>query len=57
MSPATAGSGWSGSGRSTQGLLADEDHGRLEGWADRVATLSIILARIEEKLALGTSRL
>ena len=39
------------------GLLADEDHGRLEGWADRVATLSIILAQIEEKLELGTSRL
>jgi len=38
-------------------LLAEEDHGRLEGWAERVESLSLILAQIEEKLALGTSSL
>ena len=38
-------------------LLAEEDHGRLEGWSDRVDLLSTILAQIDEKLALGTSSL
>jgi hypothetical protein len=38
-------------------LLADEDHGRLEGWSDRVESLSAILEQIDEKLALGTSSL
>jgi hypothetical protein len=40
-----------------EGLIAEEDHGRLEGWADRVESLSQILQQIEEKLALGTSSL
>jgi hypothetical protein len=39
------------------GLIAEEDHGRLEGWADRVESLSLILKQIEDKLALGTSSL
>lgn len=38
-------------------LLAEEDHGRLEGWSDRVDSLSLILMQIDEKLALGTSTL
>ena len=38
-------------------LLAEEDHGRLEGWSDRVDLLALILEQIEEKLALGTSSL
>jgi len=38
-------------------LLAEEDHGRLEGWAERVDSLSQILQQIEQKLALGTSSL
>jgi hypothetical protein len=38
-------------------LLAEEDHGRLEGWSDRVELLSLIVKQIEEKLALGTSSL
>jgi hypothetical protein len=40
-----------------EGLIAEEDHGRLEGWADRVDSLSQILQQIEGKLALGTSSL
>jgi len=39
------------------GLIAEEDHGRLEGWADRVESLALILKQIEDKLALGTSSL
>lgn len=39
------------------GLIAEEDHGRLEGWADRVESLAMILKQIEDKLALGTSSL
>ena len=38
-------------------LLAEEDHERLEGWADRVEALSTILTGIEETLAGGISRL
>ena len=38
-------------------LLAEEDHERLEGWADRVEALSMILTGIEEKLAVGVSKL
>jgi len=38
-------------------LIAEEDHGRLEGWSDRVEALSMILKGIDEKLALGTSSL
>lgn len=38
-------------------LLANEDHGRLEGWSDRVDSLSEIVRQIDEKLALGTSSL
>ena len=38
-------------------LLAEEDHGRLEGWSDRVESLSEIVRQIDEKLALGTSSL
>ena len=38
-------------------LLAEEDHGRLEGWSDRVESLSAIVKQIDEKLALGTSSL
>ena len=40
-----------------EGLIAEEDHGRLEGWSDRVESLWLILTQIEEKLALGTSSL
>lgn len=32
-------------------ILEDEDHGRLEGWSDRVEMLSTILQQMEEKLA------
>jgi hypothetical protein len=38
-------------------LLAEEDHGRLEGWSDRAESLALIIAGIDEKLALGTSTL
>jgi hypothetical protein len=38
-------------------LLAEEDHERLDGWSERVDSLSQILTRLEEKLALGTSTL
>jgi hypothetical protein len=38
-------------------LLAEEDHARLEGWADRVEMLSTIVQQIDEKLAVETSRL
>jgi hypothetical protein len=38
-------------------LLAEEDHGRLEGWSDRVESLAAIVQQIDEKLALGTSSL
>jgi len=38
-------------------LLAEEDHGRLEGWSDRVEMLSMIVRQIDEKLALETSSL
>lgn len=38
-------------------LLAEEDHGRLEGWSDRVESLALILKQIDEKLVLGTSSL
>ena len=38
-------------------LLAEEDHGRLEGWSDRVDSLSAIVQQIDDKLALGTSSL
>jgi hypothetical protein len=39
------------------GLLAEEDHARLEGWADRAELLSMIVQQIDEKMALGTSSL
>jgi hypothetical protein len=39
------------------GLLAEEDHARLEGWAERVEMLSTIVRQIDEKLALETSSL
>jgi hypothetical protein len=38
-------------------LLAEEDHGRLDGWADRVESLSTIIMQIDEKLALGAGSL
>lgn len=38
-------------------LLEDEDHGRLEGWSDRIESLSAIVKQIDEKLELGTSSL
>ncbi len=34
-----------------QSLLEDEDHQRLEGWADRVEVLSTIVRQIDETLA------
>jgi hypothetical protein len=37
------------------GLLADEDHERLEGWSDRVDALSAILQQIDDKLAAATA--
>jgi len=40
-----------------EGLIVEEDHGRLEGWSERVEALSAILKEIEEKLARGTSSL
>ena len=39
------------------GLLAEEDHARLEGWADRMEVLSTIVKQIDEKRALETSSL
>jgi hypothetical protein len=36
-------------------ILEDEDHGRLEGWSDRVEMLSTIIQQLEEKLALPTT--
>ena len=38
-------------------LLAEEDHARLEGWAERVEMLSTIVRQIDEKLTLELSRL
>ena len=38
-----------------QDILQDEDHGRLDGWADRVEMLSIIVRQLEDKLALPTT--
>ena len=38
-------------------LLVEEDHARLEGWAERVEMLSTIVTQIDEKLALEMSRL
>lgn len=38
-------------------LLADEDHERLEGWADRVDVLSAIVEQMDQRLALGTTSL
>ena len=38
-------------------LIADEEHERLEGWSERVESLSVIVRQIEDKLALGTSSL
>ena len=38
-------------------LLAEEDHARLEGWAERVEMLSMIVRQIDEKLTLQTSSL
>ena len=38
-------------------LLAEEDHARLEGWAERVEMLSMIVRQIEETLSLETSSL
>jgi len=38
-------------------LLVEEDHARLEGWAERVEMLSTIVTQIDEKLALETSSL
>lgn len=36
------------------GLLADEDHGRLDGWTERVELLSAIVDQIDAQLATGT---
>ena len=38
-------------------LLEDEDHQRLEGWADRVDVLSVIVEQMDQRLALGTTSL
>jgi len=38
-------------------LLAEEDHGRLEGWSERVEMLSMIVRQIDERLALELSNL
>jgi len=38
-------------------LLVEEDHARLEGWAERVEMLSTIVTQIDEKLALESSSL
>jgi hypothetical protein len=38
-------------------LLAEEDHGRLEGWSLRAESLAAIVQQIDETLGLGTSRL
>ena len=38
-------------------LIGEEDHARLEGWAERVEMLSAIVTQIDEKLALETSSL
>ncbi len=38
-------------------LLEEEDHGRLDGWSDRVESLSAILGQIDDKLTLGTNSL
>ena len=38
-------------------LIAEEDHGRLEGWSYRVELLSMIQKEIEDRLAVGTSSL
>ncbi len=38
-------------------LLEDEDHGRLDGWSDRVESISAIVKEIDDKLVLGTSSL
>ena len=40
-----------------EGLLADEDHQRLEGWSERAESLVLIIRQIADKLALGTSSL
>lgn len=34
-------------------LIAEEDHGRLDGWAERVESLSTVVLQIDERLALG----
>ena len=39
------------------GLIAEEDHERLEGWSYRVELLSMIQKEIEDRLAVGTSSL
>ena len=38
-------------------LIADEEHERLEGWSERVESISVVVRQIEDKLALGTSSL
>ena len=38
-------------------LLEEEDHGRLDGWSDRVESLLVIVGQIDDKLALGTNSL
>ncbi|HEX2542854.1 MAG TPA: hypothetical protein VHM00_17450 [Caldimonas sp.] len=38
-----------------EAILEDEDHGRLEGWSDRVDMLSTIVQQLQEKLALPTA--
>ena len=38
-------------------LIAEEDHGRLEGWSYRVELLSMIQKEIDDRLSLGTSSL
>ena len=38
-------------------LLQEEDHGRLDGWSERVESLSAVLGQIDDKLALGTNSL
>jgi len=39
------------------GLLAEEDHARLEGWADRVEMLAMIVQQLDATMAPGSSSL
>ena len=37
------------------GIFEEEDHERLEGWADRVDALAVILKQLDDRLALGAN--